>query len=110
MTEHATSPGDELLTLTRRFCAEVQAGDESVMAAFVERRAVLAAAVVASAKPPDPATVQAILTCDRELVALLGRRQHEIVQQLAGLAVGRRTLRTYLDGSVTTPAYVERLG
>ena len=110
MTDTAASLCDELLALTRHFYAEVQAGDESNMAAFVERRAALAAAIGASAEPPEPAAVEALLACDRELLALLRSCQHDIVQRLAGLAVGRRTLRIYIDGASAGPAYVERLG
>jgi len=109
VTEPAAGLCEELLALTRRFHAEVKAGDESGMAAFVERRTALAAAITASPEATDPAIVQALAACDRELIALLRDCQHEIIQRLAGLAVGRRMLRTYLDGSPGAPSYIERL-
>jgi hypothetical protein len=110
VSEPAARLCEELLALTRRFQAEIQAGDESGMAAFVERRTALAAAILASPEATSPEIVEALAACDRELIALLRGCQHEILQRLAGLAVGRRTLRAYLDGSPAPPSYIERLG
>jgi hypothetical protein len=110
VTAGATALDQELLDLTRRFHAEVEAGDEAGAAGFVERRAALVAAITASPQPPDAATVEALIAAERDLLTLVARRQHEIVQALAGIAVGRRTLRTYLDRTPASPAYVERLG
>jgi hypothetical protein len=101
---------EELLALTREFSAAVEAGDESRLTAFVERRTALAAAIGASPEPPDRAAVRALLDCDRALIALLVRSQHAILRRLADLAVGRRALETYLDGAAPGSAYIERVG
>lgn len=109
MTGRAATLCEELLALTRRFRAEVEAGDESGSVAFAERRTALVAAIIASGEPPDPEAVRALLACDRELVALLGDRQREVWRALAAVATGRLTLTSYRDTSPTTPAYIERL-
>ena len=102
---------EDVATATEALCARLRGGDVDGAAGFAQRREELIGRLTQAPVPPEAAaTIERILTADREVLELLEALRQQTRAALGGLSDGRHSLRSYRGGSARSSAFVDRLG
>lgn len=105
----------ELASLSKETAARLRDGDESALEAAMERRRALLEAIathppLASEIQDVTASIEQILSSDRELLARAEALRNALRGELAQLTERRTALQAYRGRGPASAVYVERLG